>query len=273
MINSLITIIDNWASYLNQFSSATQRNYLGTIRRFSRFCPPDFDQIEFSHIQSYLTDLAKHTDNKRSINTKIICLKSFFRYCSESFDIPNLGTKIRLFRTSQAESRVITDIEYNKLLKVSFGRDKDLIVFAANTGLRANELHSLTWENITQDSQYITFKGKGNKTRTVPLNGICQEILSKYRHKKHNGHIEFLHRYTLSCNYRVLCVRLAKKARIPSFGLHAFRHFFATRLLRNNVGIYKVAKLLGHSSVVTTERIYAHLVPADLFGLTDCLEN
>jgi len=53
---------------------------------------------------------------------------------------------------------------------------------------------------------------------------------------------------------------------------YAIRHYFATELIRKGVGIYKVSRILGHSSVKTTESIYIHLVPIDLLGLTDCLD-
>lgn len=59
---------------------------------------------------------------------------------------------------------------------------------------------------------------------------------------------------------------------MKKFGSHAIRHFFATQLIRKGVSIYKVSKILGHSSVKITESCYIHLVPVDLLGITDVLD-
>lgn len=47
-------------------------------------------------------------------------------------------------------------------------------------------------------------------------------------------------------------------------GWQVLRHTFASSLVSAGVSVYKVSKLLGHGSVSTTERHYAHLAPDEL---------
>jgi site-specific recombinase XerD len=49
---------------------------------------------------------------------------------------------------------------------------------------------------------------------------------------------------------------------------HSLRHSFATWLVQDGASIYEVQKLLGHSSIKTTE-IYSHLVPDGLRRTVD----
>ena len=60
---------------------------------------------------------------------------------------------------------------------------------------------------------------------------------------------------------------------VANLKFHDLRHTFAARLLTKGVPIYKVSKILGHSSVVVTEQHYGHLSPADLKGAISCIEG
>lgn len=50
------------------------------------------------------------------------------------------------------------------------------------------------------------------------------------------------------------------RAKIPALSPHALRHTFGTRWLQAGGDIYKLSKILGHSSVGVTEAHYAHLL-------------
>jgi integrase/recombinase XerD len=54
--------------------------------------------------------------------------------------------------------------------------------------------------------------------------------------------------------------------------INALRHTFATRQIRKGVDLYTLSKLLGHSSVSTTQ-IYAHLVQQNLDDAMAVLEG
>lgn len=107
----------------------------------------------------------------------------------------------------------------------------------------------------------------------MTLNSTCKELLLKYRRGADNELLQIATRYPGPEGSSWLCRRISKNASIIRFGSHALRHYFATQLIRKGVSIYKVSRLLGHSSVQTTESIYIHLLPLDLLGTTDVLDG
>lgn len=58
--------------------------------------------------------------------------------------------------------------------------------------------------------------------------------------------------------------RGSTRTKIPSITPHVLRHTFGTRWLQAGGDIYKLSKILGHSSVAVTEAHDAHLLKEDL---------
>lgn len=249
---------EQWSGYCQRFSPYTRLNYNRALKQFIGYsqcrCLRD---ISTASIQVFVNSLLS-THKSGSINAKIIALKSLFSWCSDIYNLPNPALKIRFLPDNPDEARCLSDEEYRKCLEVTKGRDYHLIRFLANTGLRLGELESLTPASI--NGNWLTVKGKGSKTRHVPVNEHALESLQVVMKFSKNrsivGH---------------QCRRIAKKAGIPRFHPHSLRHFFATRCLAKGIDIHALSRMLGHSSVKITEHYY-HYRPEHLAGLTDCLE-
>jgi len=125
-------------------------------------------------------------------------------------------------------------------------------------------------QNIDRHRKMLTITGKGRKRRVIPLNETCRTILSHYAN---STTLQLTKSYRYHQALSRLTHKLAKKAGIPMFGVHAIRHYFATELCRRGVPLAKVSKILGHASVRTTERIYLHWLDDDLLGVTDVLDE
>ena len=145
-----------------------------------------------------------------------------------------------------------------------------IIELLSHTGLRRAEFFGLTWDCISPDLKYLKLSGKGRRARTIPLNETCRNILRSY--ERIDGPFQLSRRYPGTQGTYWLCIRLARDIGIKKFGPHALRHLFCTRLVKAGVSIYLVSKLMGHSSVLTTSKIYAHILNEDLLGQTDVLD-
>lgn len=123
---------------------------------------------------------------------------------------------------------------------------------ALNTGLRFEEQYTLRWQNVVGDQLGVF--GKGNRLRHVPLNKAALYALARLK--------KLAPKSDLVCpgmkEHREWWDAARREAGITYLRWHDLRHTFASRLVMNGVDVYRVKQLLGHGSVVTTER-YAHL--------------
>jgi integrase/recombinase XerD len=140
------------------------------------------------------------------------------------------------------------------------------------TGTRVGELCSIKLQNIDLESGAIKVNGKGSRERQVYIvNDNILLLLSKYIKERAT--------YRLSTNILLLTSRgsaatpdfirrnlhcLARHAGIKSrVTPHMLRHSAATQLLEQGVDIRYVQRLLGHSSISTTE-IYTYVSNSSL---------
>ena len=268
----LSDLVLTWFDYIYQrYAPKTVIQYKLVLRQFLASLPPNvsISQITPSHILNYTTNLSKTKHTNRTCNDYLIAIRSFYHWAADNYNITNPTIRIRNLREQPPKIRILGENEYQMILSVAKNENKDAIQFLANTGLRRNEFRFLKWCDFT--IEYIYVDGKANKNRIVPLNSICKKIIANY--PKENERPQFIQKFTPYRErlYR-LCQSLANQAKIPPFGPHALRHFFATRLIQAGVPLIKVSKILGHANTLITQQIYVHLVPEDLTGVTDCLE-
>lgn len=260
-------IMGKWVQSNNRrISPSTQGLYSMIIWRFADSAPDDIRYLTTEHIERYLDSLKNYANC--SINNHLSAIKIFCRWAAERYELPDPAAKIRALPKPPPHQRVITEAEYHKVLAVCKGSEAAVIKMLANTGLRAAEMQSLKPENISQDRQSLWVVGKGKKSRVIPLNKTAREILA-YKPKP----FYFLKNRRYRNALYKLCKKLSIRAGVPSAGPHAYRHFFATRLMQKGVPLAKISKILGHASTSFTEKIYIHWCVSDVVGVTDVLDD
>jgi integrase len=145
-------------------------------------------------------------------------------------------------------------------------------VVALHTGMRAGEIAWMKVEDISISLRDIFIpNSKSSRSRHVPMSEELASFLERKVEGKKPGDYALagVIRDYVSRRFRWLC----QKSGVANLKFHDLRSTFAARLLTKGVPIYKVSKILGHSSVVVTEQHYGHLSLADLKGAISCIEG
>lgn len=127
-----------------------------------------------------------------------------------------------------------------------------LISFLLDTGCRIDE--ALKLEIVDFDNLTATVTGKGSKSRVVPISLELRKTLFRFK----RGHKYFFSaRNGSQLMYRNTfrdIQRLCKKAGVTRHvHPHLFRHCFAVTYIRRGGDIYRLSRILGHTSVSTTQ--------------------
>lgn len=144
----------------------------------------------------------------------------------------------------------------------------DFIRLALHTGCHSGELLGLEWRRVNLQERLLFLEAnqtKAGKRRSVPLNEMLrQAIVNRRRFRaKHCPASPWV--FAREDGTRIKAVKRSfntacRRAGIEGFHIHDLRHTCAAWLVGFGVPLTEVRDLLGHASVVVTER-YAHLSP------------
>lgn len=273
-MESLKVRINEWLKFCRRnFTSETTKQYRSIAKMLLEHIATNGKLLTQESIEGFLCSKLEQGGSRTQWNCYLIAIRNFAKYQQQKYNVPSPAHKIQFLKQDPPRQRVLSEKEYQLCLQHTSEMDQDILIFLANTGLRREEFRKLKWADIDPQLKFVRILGKGRKQRIVPLNENCREILQKYPRLSVDEYLQISQRYPGGEGASWLCRRISKQLDIPIFGVHALRHRFATMMIRRGVNIYKLSKILGHASVVTTEHIYLHLVPQDLLGLTDCLED
>lgn len=227
--------------------------------------------------------MGEHGINRTMQSVKVIARKAeAWGY----FSTPQKWETISKIKTAVGRVVFHTVEELNKLLDfchklaeknpLNYCPFETVIMLGARAGLRRGEMINLMWTDIDFERNIITIQPKDDwhpktyECRDIPipqdLRAHLQSVPRRGPYVLYDVHGD---RFTLGGLTNYYRVKIARKAGIESF-IHKLRHTYASHLVQNRVDLYTVCKLLGHSSIKTTE-IYAHLIPDTLQQAVDRL--
>jgi integrase len=180
----------------------------------------------------------------------------------EQYIDDNPCKRVRSLKLDNKIVRYLSDEEKPRLLKAAKavgGKFYLKVLMALTTGMRKGELDGLRWSDIDFDKGLAILSDTKNGTpRHTPIPSVIMEELRKHR-EIGNG---LLFPSSMDSNkpfdYRKQWASCLKSANIKNFRWHDMRHDVASTLARDGKTLKEIAEILGHKSLVSTDR-YAHL--------------
>lgn len=267
-------MLDYLQAHRDKRSAARDVEIARTLRAF--FGGRDCRHLAAPDIRGYI-ELRKAADRAATtIRRELALLSAMLNWARNEKDwrIPNPVPGRRL-PTPEGRLRWLTPEDADRLIEAAeagrAGHLPDFIRLALHTGMRKGELLRLDWTRVDLRAGVIRLEAQHTKTarrRIVPLNQTARAaLLSRARHRaEHCPASPWV--FCDEDGNRLANVRkgfemACQRAGIQDFRIHDLRHTCAAWLVTAGAPLAEVRDLLGHQSVVMTER-YAHLAPENL---------
>jgi len=220
----------------------------------------DFNPLDIQNMRTFLEQKGLKSgtiDHYHALAKTVFNMMNYWR----KFNGYNPAKGVKLKREYDVHLRFLSKEEINQLEKHLPASIYPYFIGALFTGMRRGEICGLTWENVILPLRDIYIpNSKSGKARHIPMSSTLYDLLLKLKSnaKKETDFVfGTLSPYYISHKF----VKVCKKLGIRNARWHDIRHTFASQLVMAEVNIYLVSKWLGHSSVKTTEKYYAHLSP------------
>lgn len=259
-----------------KLSPKTIKNYGKQIDYLLNFLETEksirhIEDVEPKHIKVFLLSMSKAGRKANYVNDLLKVYKVFFRYAyEEEYTETLLTAKIQKVKKPKVLIRTFSEQELKRMTNFYKGydylsiRNKVIMLFLIDTGIRLSELTELKEEQLKYD--YIVIHGKGDKERVVPKSPLLSKWLIKYLavRKSYFAYRVIPQNIFLSKNGKPLTNtmidRIVKDAgkgcgvsEDVRVSAHTFRHTYAQFQLKAGVDVYSLSRLLGHENISITQ--------------------
>lgn len=246
---------------------STALHYASDVRIFFRWANGYGPEDITVHIIDWFIEWQQSLGRApNTVRRRLISLRMFFDYYSYSRD-KDLANPVMPRRhyvdCGEILPRSVADIVLDKLFE-SIGehrRDRAIFTLMLHCGLRVGEITRLRLDDLLMrgtELARLRIQGKGQKERIVFLSPSGAMLLAEYlsvRSISQSPRI-FLNRRGHPITITGIQLQLASYCHKADIWItcHQLRHTFASRMVEGGMAVTSVQKLLGHSSIRTTQR-------------------
>jgi integrase/recombinase XerC len=280
MNSAQLAWLERYLSHLAQerrVSGLTVRHYRRDLIAFRDFCVTqaiaNWEAVTGQHLRSFVAEQHRCGLSGRSLQRRLSAIRGFFQYLlREGCVAHNPAHTVRAPKSPRRLPSTFDSDQVAQLLEqtpqgILEVRDHALLELAYSSGLRLTELISLRLADLDLIDASVRVRGKGNKTRLLPIGRKALDALKCWLEQrsalaKLEETAVFVSRLGYALTPRAVQLRFARWAlRHGAEGHlhpHLLRHSFASHLLESSGDLRAVQELLGHADLRTTQ-IYTHL--------------
>jgi len=234
-------------------------------------------EINSSTIIEYLDYLREEKPGlaEKTVQTYIKGLRVIFYYFMQNEWMEEF--KITLPKAEETIKEVYTDYEVAQLIKkpnlktCNFTelRNWAMVCYFLSTGNRLSTVANIRIGDVRlQDGEIFIRKTKQKKQYIIPISSGLKEVLQEYLRYRKGTPDDFLfcsvYGEQFTKDTMGECLRLYNNSRgVEKTGIHLFRHTFAKNWIMNGGDIFRLQKVLGHSTLDMVKQ-YVAIYSADL---------
>lgn len=255
-------------------AAGTLEFYQTKLSLFLRFCEgqgvENVSRIDADLLRRFMVWLEETQHNPGGQHTFYRSVKTFLKWWERENEPQGWNNPIDKVRAPRLPVEPLEPVSLDtvRLLLDQCGkdfagtRDRAMILFLLDTGCRASELLAIDLADVNIITGEVLIRsGKGKKPRYVFIGIKTRRELRRHLRSLPRGHTALFstqsgERLTYS-GLRSMMLRRASQAGVKAPQLHAFRRAFALTMLRANVDIFTLQKLMGHADLQVLRRYLA----------------
>jgi integrase/recombinase XerC len=272
-------------------SVATRRSYASDLQQLLEWLAGrdlTVSGLGRRQVRAFSAELGRRGYAPATLARKLSTLRGFARHLTESGVLAaDPARSLPGPRRRRRLPRVLSVTDVDTLVAATEGtdplalRDRLILELLYGCGLRSMELVALRLGDVQAAQAQHIVRGKGGKTRIVPMGDEAAAALRRYL-ERGRGELERPQgaaapeprreaplllsksgRGLLTSDVRRLVVKYSRLAGIDHASPHMLRHAYATHMLERGADLRAIQELLGHASVSTTQ-VYTHVSGAHL---------
>lgn len=275
----MVDLFLNYLQYERYNSPLTIQSYGDSLREFATYFKDkdetlSWNTIDKDNIRDWIEVLMDKGEKATTINAKLSAIRSFYRFALSRKLVekdpahrvigPKKERRLPHFIREEEMNTLLDKVEWQDNFKDA--RDRAILMTFYETGIRRAELVGLDDGNVDFTTNQLKVTGKRNKQRIIPFGEELKQTLLYYircRDAEVNKKSTALFvsdkgdRIAVHTVYLMVKENLSLVSSAEKRSPHVLRHSFATAMLNHEAGLESVQKLLGHTSLETTE-IYTH---------------